>query len=85
MPSIVDAVGELLELRLADLPERAGAIGAHDAGPRQFELALELAVVGQQQQALGHEIEPSDRHQPRQARGQPVVDRRAALSGRAPR
>ena len=74
-----DALGKILELRLGDRAERAGAVVADDAGARQLELALQLAVVGQQQQPLGHEVEAADRHQPRQALRQPVVDRRPAL------
>ena len=79
MPSIVMPSASSSSCAWVTLAERAGAIGAHDAGPRQLELALQFAVVGQQQQALGHEIEPADRHQPRQARRQAVVDRRPAL------
>ena len=75
----LDAVDQILELRLADRAEDAGAVGALDAGRGQLELALELAVGGEQQQPLGVQVEPADRHHPRQALGQAVVDGRAAL------
>ncbi len=75
----LDAVDQLLELGLADLAEHAGAVAALDAGRGQFELALQFAVGGEQQQPLGVQVEPADRHQPRQALGQPVVDGRPAL------
>ena len=64
-----DAFGKLLELRLGDVAEGARPVGADDAGAGQLELALELAIVGEQQQAFGHIIEAADRHQPRQTRG----------------
>ena len=75
----LDAVDQLLELRLADRAEDPGAVAALDAGGGQLELALQLAVGGEQQQPLGVQVEPADRHHPRQALGQPVVDGRPAL------
>ena len=75
----LDAVDQLLELLLADLAEDAGAVGALDAGGGQLELALELAVGGEQQQPFGVQVEPADRHDARQALGQAIVDGRAAL------
>ena len=74
-----NSLGELLELRLGDLAVGAGAVSAHDARPRQLELPLELTVVGEEQKPFGHEVEAPDRHQPRQAGRQMIVDRRAAL------
>jgi hypothetical protein len=68
-PFDVDPVDQLLELRLADLAEHPRAIRPLDSRGGQFELALQLAVRGEQQQPLGVEIEPADRHQPWQARG----------------
>ena len=75
----LDPLDQRLELLLADLAEGAGAVGALDAGRRQLELALQFAVGGEQQQPLGVHVEAADRHQPRQALGQPVVDGRPAL------
>src|SRR3546814_2630666 len=68
---------QLFELRLADVAKGAGAIGAFDPAGREFELALEFAVVGEEQQSLGIIIEAPDRHQAGQALGQQVIDRLA--------
>ena len=54
----------------------ADAIAPQPAGVGQFERARQPAVIGQQQQALGVEIEPADRDQPRQAFRQIVEHRR---------
>src|SRR3546814_6571316 len=43
-----DAEDQLFELRLADVAKGAGAIGAFDPAGREFELALEFAVVGEE-------------------------------------
>src|SRR3546814_2595077 len=80
--AIADAVGgdsedQLFELRLANVARGAGAIGAFDPAGREFELALEFAVVGEEQQSLGIIIEAPDRHQAGQALGQQVIDRLA--------
>ena len=80
-----DSFGERFELGLRHGAEGAGAVGADDPGARQLELALQFAVVGEQQQPFGHEVEAADRHQPRQALGQPVVDGRRGPWGRGPR
>ena len=74
-----DALGQLLELLLRDVAIGARAIAALDAGRGQLQLPLEAAVGGQQQQPLGIEVEPPDRHQPRQVVGQAIVDRRPPL------
>ena len=55
------------------------AVTPQPARRRQLEAALELAVVGQQQQTLRAHVQAADRHQPRQAFGQAVVDRRPAF------
>ena len=73
----LDAVDQLLKLLLRDRPVGAGAVGALDAGGGQFELALQLAIGGEQQQPLGIEIESPDRHEAREVLRQPVIDRRA--------
>ncbi len=51
-----------LEAAPGNRPNDARAISARNARGRQFKLALEPAVVGQQQQTFGVEIEPSYRH-----------------------
>ncbi len=48
------------------LAVRAHAVAAQPAGLRQFQHAGEAAVIGQQQQALGADIEPADADQARQ-------------------
>ena len=58
-----DAVAQRVELRLRDLAVRAHAIAPQPAGRRQFQHAREPAVIGQQQQALGVEVEPADADQ----------------------
>ncbi len=69
MPSIVTPFGEAFQLVLGDVAEGAGAILADHGRPRQLELALEFAVVGQQQQALGHIVEAAHRHHARKPGG----------------
>ena len=58
---------------------RAHAIAAQPAGRRQFEHPREAAVVGQQQQPFGVDVEPADRDDARQIRGQGVEDGRPAF------
>src|SRR5205823_2840176 len=45
----------------------ADAIAPQPAGVGQFERTRQPAVIGQQQQPLGVEVEPADRDQPRQS------------------
>ena len=63
----LDAVLEAVELRLGDGAEGADAISAQPAGGGQFEDALQAAVIGEQQQALGVDVEPADGDDARQA------------------
>ena len=63
MPSTVDAVAQRVELRLRDPAVRAHAIAPQPAGRRQFQHAREPAVIGEQQQPFGVEIEPADADQ----------------------
>ena len=74
-----DAVAQRVELRLRHLAVRAHAIAPQPAGRRQLERAREPAVIGEQQQALGREIEPPDADQPRQVLRQRAEDGRPAL------
>ena len=62
-----------------DAAVSAHAIAPQPAGRRQFERAREPAVVGEQQQSLGVQVEPPDADQPRQVLRQRAEDGRAAL------
>ena len=75
----LDAVLELVERLLRDGAVRAHAVAAHPAGGGQLQVAGERAVVGEQQQALGVEVEPADGDDARQVLGQRVEHGRAAL------
>ena len=57
----LDAFFQLVELALRDLAMGADAITPQPAGVRQFERARQPAIIGEQQQAFGVEIEPADR------------------------
>ncbi|OHB27485.1 MAG: hypothetical protein A2790_22070 [Phenylobacterium sp. RIFCSPHIGHO2_01_FULL_69_31] len=57
----------------------AGAIAADDLGRGHLQRAGQLAVVGQQQQALGIDVEAAYRDQPRQAGRQGLEHRRAPV------
>jgi hypothetical protein len=63
-----NSVGELVERRLVDVPMRAHAIASQPASRRQLQHARESAVVGEQQQPLGVDIEPADCDHARQVR-----------------
>src|SRR5262245_61016536 len=65
-----DARAQAVELGLRHAAVGAHAIAAQPAGRRQFERAREPAVVGEEEQPLGVEVEPADADQPRQALGQ---------------
>src|SRR5262249_61169912 len=73
-----DADAQPVELTLPDAAVRAHAITAQPTGRRQLERARKRAVVCQQQQALGVEVEAADADEPRQPRGQGGEDRRTA-------
>ena len=62
-----DPAAQAIERRLIDGSMRAHAIAAQPAGRRQLEDARESAVVGEQQQPFGVDVEPADRDQARQA------------------
>ena len=57
----------------------AHPVAAQPASGGQLQLAFDAAVVGQQQQTFGIEVETPDRHHPRQILGQFVKDRPAAF------
>src|SRR5882724_5229175 len=75
----LDAFFQFIELRLRHLAMGADAITPQPAGIGQFERARQPAIIGQQQQAFGVEIEPADRDQPRQAFRQIVEHRRPSF------
>ncbi len=74
-----DAFLQLVEIGLLDLAVGAHAVAAQPAGRRQFEHAGETAVIGQQQQAFGIDVEAADGQDARQVVRQVFEDRRAAL------
>jgi hypothetical protein len=64
-PHIVDAIdgdafGELVERRLVDRPMRAHPIASQPASRRQLQHARQPAVVGEQQEPFGVDVEPAD-------------------------
>src|SRR5690606_22019546 len=58
----LDAVLEGVELGLGDMTIGAHAIAAQPASGRQLEHALEATIIGEQQEALGVDIEAADGH-----------------------
>ncbi len=65
-----DARPQRVEPILRHLAVRAHAVAPQPAGRRQFEHAREPAIVGQEQQPLGIEVEPPDADEARQTLGQ---------------
>ena len=65
-----DAVGQRVERLLGDLAVGAHAVAPEPAGRRQFEQARQAAVVGQEQQALGVDVEAADGDDARHLRRQ---------------
>jgi hypothetical protein len=74
-----DAVLQRVELFLTDVAMGAHAIAAQPTCRRQFQDACETAVIGQQQQAFGVDIEPADADDARQVLRQRGEDGRASL------
>ena len=70
---------ELLQRLFLDVAIGPHAVASDPAGGGKLEEARQLAIIGQQQQALGVEIEPADRDQPRQAIGQIIEHRRPSF------
>ncbi len=77
-PGLDRAVGDALdgdprlqavELLLGGAAIGPGAVAAHHAGGRQFQLPGQSAVVGQEQQALGVQVQAADGDHPRQVLG----------------
>jgi hypothetical protein len=74
-----DAVAQRVKLLLRDLAMRADAIAPQPAGRGQLQHAGEAAVVGQQQQAFGVDVEAPDGDDARQVFRQRVEDGRPTL------
>ncbi len=64
---------------LVHLAMHPHAVAPQPAGRRQFQHARQAAIIGQEQQALGVDVEASDRHQPRQIGRQDVENRLSAF------
>src|SRR5499427_9557670 len=67
-----DAVAELVQFALTDPAMGADAVASDPGGVRQFQHAGEPAVIGEQKQPLGADIEAPDAHKPRQIFGQRI-------------
>src|ERR1700722_7280300 len=78
-----DAGAQFVELPLRDRAVCAHAIAPQPAGSGQFESAGERAVIGEQKESFGVEIEPADADEARQAFGQMRKQGRPALRIRA--
>ena len=74
-----DAVLQRVERGLRDRAVGADAVAAEPAGRRQFEDAGEAAVIGEEQEALGVDVEAADGDDARQVRRQRGEDRRPAF------
>ena len=69
----------LSSVGLGDGAVGADAVAAEPAGRRQLEDAREAAVVGEEEQALGVDVEAADRDHPRHVRRQGGEDGRPAF------
>ena len=75
----LDPVLQPVQLVLGDAAMGPGAIPADDPGGGLFQGARQTAIIGQQQQALGIEVQSAHGDQPRQTFGQGLEHRRTAL------
>ena len=57
-----DPLGQPFKIGLGDVPESARAVAPNDSGTWQFQLALQLAIVGQQKKSLGHKVQTANGH-----------------------
>lgn len=73
------AVLQRVELGLRRVAKGASAVAADPGVAGRLQRARQLAVIGQQQQALGVQVETPDRDQPGQVLGQRLEHRRPAL------
>ena len=69
-----DPFAQAFERTLLHLAVHAHPVATQPAGGRQFEHAGKAAVIGEQQQPLGVDVQPADGHQPRQIGRQDVED-----------
>ena len=67
------------ELVIGGAAVQADTVFAQPAGCRQFELPLDRAVIGEQQQAFGGDVEPADRQHAGHVLGEGVEHGAAAL------
>ena len=74
-----DAAAQPVQRLLPHAAERAHAVAAQPACCRQFQHAREPAVIGEQQQSFGVDVEPADADQPRQVSRQRAENRVAAF------
>ena len=74
-----DAVAQSVELRLRHRTMGAHAVAPQPAGRRQFQHPRQRAVIGEEQEALGIEVEPADADQARQLFRQILKYRRPAF------
>ena len=78
-----DAAEQGVELLLGDVAVGAHLVAAQPARVGMGDDAGEAAVVGEEEQALGVDVEPPDRHDARQVLGQAVEHGRHAPADRA--
>ena len=71
-----NAIGQPLQFLRIDPAMHPHPVAPQPAGRRQFQLARQRAVIGQQQQPFGGEVQPADADHPRQARRQFLEHRR---------
>ncbi len=74
-----NAAAQPVQRLLLHAAERAHTIAAQPAGHRQFQHAREPAVIGEQQEPFGVDVEPADADQPRQVSRQRAENRVAAF------
>ena len=74
-----DSLFERSEPLRLDVAMDAYLVAPLPAGRRQFKPSRQRAIIGQQQEPLGAEVEPADRNQPGQILRQGIENRRAAF------
>src|SRR4029078_8642409 len=76
-PDVVDgdAAAQPVQLLLTDAAERTYPVAPQPACCRQFQHARETAVIREQQQPFGVDVEPADADQPWQISRQRAEDR----------
>ena len=69
-----DAFGERLKRCRVDLPLHTHPVFAAPPGTWKLQMPRQTAVIGQQQEAFGIKVQPTDRQHPRQGVRKPVED-----------